>query len=61
MNGQLFLEIWENFCYHFIQYITYPFGLHLFSFSDPHDLQVLSFDGVSEFLCIPFTALEPSV
>jgi hypothetical protein len=32
LNGQNFLNIWEIFCYYFIEYITYPFGLHLFSF-----------------------------
>jgi hypothetical protein len=37
--------------------ITYPFGLYLFFFN-AHDFQVWSFDGVSEFLHIPFTALE---
>jgi hypothetical protein len=34
----------------------YPFGLHLFSFFNSHDSQVWSFDGVAEFLHIPFTA-----
>jgi hypothetical protein len=29
----------------------------LFSF-DAHDLQVCIFDGVIEFLCIPFSSLE---
>jgi hypothetical protein len=33
----------------------YPFGLHLFFNAD--DSQVWSFDGVSEFLHILFTAL----
>jgi hypothetical protein len=32
--------------------------LHLFSFFNAHDPQVWSFDGVAEFLHIPFTALE---
>jgi hypothetical protein len=36
----------------------YPCGLHLFSFFNAHDSQVLSFDGVTEFLHIPFTVLE---
>jgi hypothetical protein len=31
LNGQLFLKIWEIFCY-FVEYIMYPFGLYLFSF-----------------------------
>jgi hypothetical protein len=57
LNGQNFLEIWEIFCYYFIKYITYPFGLYLFFFND-HDSQVWSFDGVAEFLHITFTALE---
>jgi hypothetical protein len=56
LKGQLFLEIWEIFCYYFVGYIIYPFGLHFFF--DAHDLQVWSFDGVAEFLCIPFAAFE---
>jgi hypothetical protein len=36
-----------KFCHYFIEYITYTFGLHLFSF-DAHDSQVWSFDGVTE-------------
>jgi hypothetical protein len=32
--------------------------LHLFSFFSAHDSRVWSFDGVSELLDIPFTALE---
>jgi hypothetical protein len=54
---QNFLEIWEIFCYYFIEYIMYPFSLHLFFFND-HDSQVSSFDRVVDLLCIPFTALE---
>jgi hypothetical protein len=34
----------------------YSFGLHLFFIA--HDSQVWSFDGVVEFMHIPFTALE---
>jgi hypothetical protein len=34
------------------------FGLHLLSFFNAHDSQVWSFDGVTEFLHIPFTTLE---
>jgi hypothetical protein len=56
LNGQNFLKIWEIFCYYFIEYVTYPFGLHLFFFFN--DSQVSSFDGATEFLHIPFTALE---
>jgi hypothetical protein len=33
----------------------YTFDLHLFFF-DAHDSQVQSFDGVTDFLCIPFIA-----
>jgi hypothetical protein len=36
----------------------YHFGLHLFFFFIVHDSQVWSFDGVTEFLHILFTALE---
>jgi hypothetical protein len=39
------------------EYIMYPSGLHLFFFNT-HDSQVWSFDGVSDFLHISFTALE---
>jgi hypothetical protein len=56
MNGQNFLEIWEIFCYYFIEYITYPFGLQLLF--NACDSQIWSFDGVSEILHIPYTALE---
>jgi hypothetical protein len=35
----------------------YPFGLYLFFFN-AHGSQVWSSDGVTEFLHIPFTALE---
>jgi hypothetical protein len=38
--------------------ITYPFGLHLFSFFNAHDSQVWTFDGVTEFFHIRFTGLE---
>jgi hypothetical protein len=57
LNGQNFPEIWEIFCYSFIEYILYPISLHIFSFN-AYDSQVWSFDGVTEFLHIPFTALE---
>jgi hypothetical protein len=46
---------------YFVEYIMYTFGLHPFSFFDAHDSQVWSFDGVTEFLHIPFTALESFV
>jgi hypothetical protein len=58
LNGQLFLKIWEIFCYYFVEYIMYPFGLHLFSFFNAHDSQVRSFDGVTESFHIPFKSLE---
>jgi hypothetical protein len=58
LNGQNFLKIWKIFCYYFIEYDTYPFDLHLFSFFNAHDSQVCSFDEVSEFLHIPFISLE---
>jgi hypothetical protein len=48
-----FFEIWEIFCCHFVDYITYPFGLH-FSFFSAYDSQVWTFDGFAEFFCIPF-------
>jgi hypothetical protein len=54
--GHLFLEFWEIFCYYFVEYITYIFGLHLFF--NAYDLQVWSFNGVAEFLHIPFKVLE---
>jgi hypothetical protein len=58
LNGKNFLESWEIFCYYFIEYITYPFGLHIFSFFNVLDSQIWSCDGVAEFVYIPFTALE---
>jgi hypothetical protein len=53
LNEQNFLEIWE-----ISEYIMYPFGLHLLSFFNAHDSQVWSFDGITEFLHLPFLALE---
>jgi hypothetical protein len=58
LNGHNFLEIWEIFCYLFIEYIMNPFCLNLFSFFNGYDSQVWSFDGVGEFLYIPLTSLE---
>jgi hypothetical protein len=58
LNEQIFLKIWEIFCYYFFEYVIYLFGLHLFSFFNAHDSQVWSFDEVTEFLHIPFIALE---
>jgi hypothetical protein len=58
LNVPNFLKIWEIFYYYFIAYITYIFGLHLFSFFNAQDSQVWSFDGVSEFLHIPFAGFE---
>jgi hypothetical protein len=58
LNGQIFLKNWEIFCYYFNDFIRYPFCLELFSFFNAHDSRVWSFDGVSEFLHIPFTSLE---
>jgi hypothetical protein len=52
------LEIWVIFCYYFIEYITCPFSLYLLPFFNAQDCQVWSFDGVSEFLYIPFTDLK---
>jgi hypothetical protein len=57
LHGQFFLQIWELFCYYFVEYIKYSSGLHLFSFFNAHDAQVWSFDGVAELLHIPFAAL----
>jgi hypothetical protein len=56
-----FSSAWEIFCYSFVEYITYPFGVHLSSSFDAHDLQVWSFDGIADFLCIPFAAFESFV
>jgi hypothetical protein len=57
LNGHSFLEIWEIFCYYFIEYIMNPYCLDLFSLN-AQDSQVWSFDGVGEFLYIPFTDLQ---
>jgi hypothetical protein len=56
LNGQLFLEIWDIFCYYLVEYIMYSFDLNLFF--DAHDLQIWSFDVVSEFLYFSFIAFE---
>jgi hypothetical protein len=58
LDGHLFLKIWEIFCYDFVEYITYTFGSHLFSFFNARDSQVWFFDGVAKFLCVPFVALQ---
>jgi hypothetical protein len=49
LNGQNFLEIWEVFCYYFIEYITFLFDLHLFSFFNAYDSQIWYFNGVADF------------
>jgi hypothetical protein len=56
LNGQNFLKTGEIFCYYLIEYVTYPFGLHLFSFNG-HTYQAWSFDVLAEFLHIPFMAV----
>jgi hypothetical protein len=61
LNGHLFLKIWEFLCYYFVEYIAYNFYFHLFYFFNAHDSQVWSFARVTEFLPIPFTALESFV
>jgi hypothetical protein len=53
-------QTWKVFWYYFVENISCPFGLQLFSF-DAHVLQVWSFDGVTEFLCIPFSAFDSFV
>jgi hypothetical protein len=52
--GNSFLRFWR-----FSAIILYLFCLQLFFF-DAHDLQVWSFDGVAEFLCILFAAFDSS-
>jgi hypothetical protein len=54
----LFSQDLGKFLLLFCEYITNSFCLHLFSFFNAHDSQVWSFDGVSEFLHIPFTGFE---
>jgi hypothetical protein len=58
LNVQNFLEIWEIFCNYFIEYIMYSFGLQIFAFYNDHDAQAGSFDGVIEFVHLPFISLE---
>jgi hypothetical protein len=43
LNRQFFLEIWEIFCFHFVEHITYPFGFQIFSFYNAHDSQIWCF------------------
>jgi hypothetical protein len=50
-------KIWPIVCYRFVEYITYRFVMYLFSF-DAHDSQVLSFDGVTDFLGLPVMTLD---
>jgi hypothetical protein len=57
LSGRNFLNMWEIFCYYFIEYIMYPFGSLLFFFT-AHDSHVWSCHGVTEVFHIPFTALE---
>jgi hypothetical protein len=47
LDGHLFLKIWRIFYHYFVEYVSYTFGLYLFSII-AHDLQVLSFDEVAE-------------
>jgi hypothetical protein len=57
LNGQSFLAIWEIFCYYCIEYITYPFSFT----SSPSSVPMILRFGLlmeSQFLHIPFTALE---
>jgi hypothetical protein len=61
LNGQLFLEIWEIFCYYFAEYIMYPLGLYLFFYLNAPDSKIWSFDGVTEFWHFPVAAFESSV
>jgi hypothetical protein len=61
LNEKLILEIWEIICYHFVEYIMCHFGLHFFSFFDAHGSLIWSFDGVTEFLDIPFATFESFV
>jgi hypothetical protein len=58
LDCHLFLKIWEIFCYYFVEYIIYTFGLHLFCFFNAPNLQVCSFNGLTEFLHIPFAVLS---
>jgi hypothetical protein len=51
-------KIWEIFYYYFVKYITYTFGLHVFSFFDALGSQIWSFDGGADFLHISFAALQ---
>jgi hypothetical protein len=51
-----FWRFGKFFCCYLVAFITYPFGLHLFFFN-AHNSLVWSFDGVAEFLLIPFAAL----
>jgi hypothetical protein len=53
----LFLKTQEIFWYYFVEYISYTFDLHTFSFFDAHDLQVWPFAGVAKFLHILFAVL----
>jgi hypothetical protein len=45
-----FLEFWGVSSYYFVEYISYVFGLHLFSSSDAHDLQDWFLDGITDII-----------
>jgi hypothetical protein len=57
LTRHLFRETWEIFCYYFVEYIMYIFGLYSFSLN-AHDSQAFTFNGIVEYLYIPFAALE---
>jgi hypothetical protein len=55
LNGQLFLRIWNFSAIILLNILCIPLACTS-SPSSKHDSQVWSFDGVAEFLHIPFAA-----
>jgi hypothetical protein len=56
LNGQIYLEIWEIFCYYFIDYAAYPF---FYPFSPSSMPMILRFGLLMELpsSCIFFSQL----
>jgi hypothetical protein len=54
LDGHRFLSFWGVSSYYFVEYISYAFGLYLFSSSDAHDLQDCFLDGITDIWHISF-------
>jgi hypothetical protein len=60
LDVHFFLKIWSTFCYYFVEYIDYIFGLIFFSFFNAHD-SALVFWWSCRVLSYSFSVLESFV